>query len=238
MATSGSIDYAESTENIIKDALSSIGALEPGETPEHEIFVYSRRQLNRLVKAWMAKGYTLWRATAGEITLVASQQSYTMGGSGSPDFSVRPLRIENMRFVQSNGTESPIMSSMSREDYLSLPEKDSAGTSTQYYYDPQLTQGVLYIWPVLASVNGEKIKFTYQRTFEDFDANADEPDFPQEWYDAIVKNLAAQLAPTLYPGQPGITQQAKALARESLDEALSFDREYTEVCFTLGDEGY
>lgn len=172
--------------------MTSIGALEPGETAEHEPFEYALRQLNRMVKAWQAVGYNLWRATEGEITLVTTKgfyddssgtdSPYLLGGTGSPDFSVRPLRIESMSFVQSDGTSSPRMIQMARKDYFNLPTKKASGTSTQFYYDPQRTNGKLYIWPILSAVSGEKIRFTYQRSFDDFDAATNEPDIPQEWF--------------------------------------------------------
>jgi len=239
MATSGSTNYAETTRTIIKDALVSIGANVPGEDPEHEVFQYAQRQLNRLIKSWEAKGYHLFRATEGEITIIGAKRSYTMGGVGA-DFAFRPLRIEHMRWVQIGGieNETPEMSSMSRQDYLTLPQKDAPGTSTEYYYDPQIGTGVLFIWPVLQSANGEKIRFTYQRDFQDFDNGEDNPDLPQEWFDAIVKSLASNLAYALYPGNVQIQGTAKALADEALALAESFDIEYTEVIFTLGDRNY
>jgi len=237
LATSGSTDFNDTSRLIVRDALASIGGLQPGETPEHELSEYAMRQLNRMIKAWQAKGYNLWRATEGEITLVAGQQSYTMGGS-APDFASRPLRIEHMRYEDSSGTETPRIMPMSREEYFALPNKDSNGVPTQFYYDPQLTQGRLYIWQVPSTVNGEKIKFTYQRSIEDFDAATDNPDFPQEWLDALVKNLAFQLAPTVYPGQPQIAIAAKAIAEEALTMAEDFDREWGCVYFTMGDPNY
>lgn len=236
MATSGSTNYAENTRTIIEDALIGIGKLAPGESVETEVFNYCKRRLNRMVKAWEAFGYNLFRATEGEITLVADQQSYSMGGSGAPDFSVKPLRIESMRFVQSDGTEAPSMIQLSREDYFTLPNKDAQGTSTTFYYDPQRASGTLYIWPVLSAVDGEKIKFTYQRAFEDFDTNTDEPDFPQEWFDALVETLGFKLCKTFFPGKPEIHAAHKADAMEALSLVTGFDRENADIRLMLGEE--
>lgn len=237
MATSGSTDYSETLTTIISDALINIGVLAAGETPEHDVSEFARRQLNRMIKAWQGEGYNLWRATEGEITLVADQQSYTMGGT-APDFAARPLRIEFMRFTQSDGTEAPRMIPMSREDYFHLPNKNAQGTSTQFYYDPQRDQGKLYIWPVLAAISStpEKLKFTYQRAFEDFDSGGDEPDIPQEWFNAIVLNLAKALCTPNFPGKLELKADIKADAKEALDLAKEFDVEWADVEFVLAED--
>lgn len=237
MALSGSTDFAENTRQIARDALVTLGVEQPGKAPDHERFQFAQRQLNRIIKAWQAKGYNLWRTTEGAITLVADQQSYTMGGT-TPDFSIRPLRIEQMRFVQADGTESPIMIPVAREYYFSLPQKGANGTSTQYYYDPGRAQGTLYIWPVLSSVTTEQIKFTYQRSFDDFDAALNEPDVPQEWFDVLVKTLAAQLAVTYFPDQVQLIGMHKALAMEAMDLAQGFDAEWADIQFVLGEDDY
>jgi len=46
-----------------------------------------------------------------------------------------------------------------------------------------------------AATTGNYIRLVYQRPYEDFDASTDEPDFPQEWFDAIKFGLADRLAP-------------------------------------------
>ncbi len=237
MATSGSTNFADSTEAIIKDALIYIGAGAPGESPDPDSYEYAERTLNRMIKAWQSKGYNLFRTKEGSITLVANQQSYTMGGT-APDFAERPLRIESVRFKDSSGTETPIVTEMSREEYFELPNKDSSGTTTNFYYDPQYPQGVLYVWPVLSSATTETLEFTYQRPFEDFDSNADEPDFPQEWFRALVSNLGADLHPAFYPSNPEKTAFLRSQAQNDLMEALDFDREWSDVTFTMGSKHY
>lgn len=238
MAVATTTDFADTTRSIIEDALAEIGVLEPGETPEHEQFQYAFRRLNRMIKFWMADGAHLWRRTEGEITLVADRQSYSMGGSGSPDFSVRPLRIESMRFVQSNGTEAPRMIPMAREDYFALPRKDANGTSTQFYYDRQRDTGVLYIWPVLSVISNpaEAIRFTYLRPFFDFDTAENNPDIPQEWFEAIIAGLGARLARTYYPGQIQLHRDYDDVATRAYTIARDFDREWADVELQLGEE--
>lgn len=237
MATSGSTDYSETKASIIKDAYIGIGAVDPTDSVEAEQFQYASRLLNRRIKAWQKMGYNLFRAAEGSLTLVSGQASYQLGGSGSPAFANRPLRITEARYRNSVGNDLP-MTEIAREDYFTLPQKTSSGTPTNWYYDPQRSEGTLYVWPVPTTSTANTLRFTYQRDFEDFDNNADEPDLPQEWYDAIVKDLSAELCPGIFPTEPGLTQLHKSLAAEALDSALSFDRETAPVRFMHDDAGY
>lgn len=236
MATSGSTDYSETRSSIIKDALIEIGAHDVSETVDAETGAYAARKLNRMLKAWQADGINLWRLSEGNVALVASQASYTMGGTGSPDVAYRPLRIHEVRYRDANGTDRPMVQ-LSRSDYFDLPEKTSTGSPTSYYYDPGRGQGTLYIWPVPASVTTESLRWTYDRSIEDMDAAANEPDVPQEWYDAVVLNLAASLAGPTFPTEPGLQQIIEARAQRALDRAMYFDRETASVSFSLDMSG-
>lgn len=230
MATSGSTNYSETEHSLIKDAYINLGAVDPTDSGiEDEQYEYASRTLNRMIKAWQKRGYNLWRTTEGSIALVAGQASYTL--------TPRPLRVSEARWRNSVGTDLPMVE-IAREDYFTYPQKDASGTPTNWYYDPQRDSGTLYVWPVPDTTTARTIYYTYQRAFEDFDNNADNPDVPQEWYDAIVKGLSAELAPGIYPTEPGLTQLHKQLAAEAIESALEFDRETAPVRFMRDDAGY
>lgn len=105
----------------------------------------------------------------------------------------RPLDIFNVRIKDADDYETPV-SVISRQEYMSLSNKSSSGTINQVYYDPQLTNGVLYTWPVCNDVK-YRLLFTMKRPVMDFDADANDADFPQEWLRALKWNLAVELAP-------------------------------------------
>lgn len=139
----------------------------------------------------------------------------------------RPLRIAEARIVES-GNEVP-MFRLGRSGYFELANKTSEGKPTQFYYEPQLTNGKLWIWPTPNNVD-MRIKFSFERTLEDFDSAADNADFPVEWLEAIKYNLAARLAPQY--GLPlDMRAWLKQEAQAALDEALGFDREDASVYF-------
>ena len=229
MATSGSTDYNETTAEIIKDALLEISVIAVDDDIDAPTFALAQRKLNRMIKAWEADGVNLWREAEGSLTLVANKQSYTFGNSG--DVSYRPLRFSSIRYRNSSGTDLPMGPFMSREDYFNLPGKSVTGVPTQFYYDPGLNQGTLYVWPVPSSVTTETLQYTYSRTVEDMDNNADNPDYPQEWLEALVLGLASSLQPSFFPDN--VTQYAalKDRAMQAYERAYMWDRETASVNF-------
>ncbi len=71
--------------------------------------------------------------------------------------------------------------------------KDNDSEPVAVYYDPQLDNGTLYVWP---SPSGTyTLKFSAKQYIEDFDNQNNTPYFPSEWLDAIVYNLAQRLCP-------------------------------------------
>jgi hypothetical protein len=225
MATSGSTNYGLTRNDIIQEALELIGVLAAEEAPAASDVATADRSLNMMVKGWQAKGVNLWRQTEGSLSATAGQASFTMG-TGGDYTTARPLRISSAR-ISVSSVETPLME-MSRQEYFDLPIKTTTGRPSAYYYDPQLSLGKIYLWPTVATGVTATLKFSYQRTVEDFDAAANEPDFPQEWFECLAYNLAARLAPKF---GATIGPEVAAIAIESLDDLMGWDREPASVFF-------
>lgn len=225
MSTSGSINYSLTRNDIIQEALELIGVVAAEESPAAADVATADRSLNMMIKGWQAKGINLWRQTEGSLSATAATASFTMGTGGDYP-TARPLRISSARLSVSS-IETPLVE-MSRQEYFDLPNKTSSGRPSGYYYDPQLTLGKIYLWPTVATGITATLKFTYQRTVEDFDAAGDEPDFPQEWFECLAYNLAARLAPKF-----GTTTspEVAAIAIASLEDLMGWDREPASVYF-------
>lgn len=219
MATSGSVDFSQNAREIVEDAHYLIGAHDIEQTLPNEYLTLGLRVLNRMAKAWQTKGIHIWRYAEGSFATVADTESYTMGTGGS--FTTRPLKITSMRHV-ANSIDTPMIP-LTRQEYFDQPNKATSGKPSSFYYDPQggkTATGTLYIWPTDSAVNS--LEFTYLRQFDDFDASANDPDFPQEWLDCLVHNLALKLAPYY-----GVTDVAdlRLEAERLLDEAQGYSRE-------------
>jgi hypothetical protein len=236
MATSGSTNHSTDRDNLIHDALIECHVIAVDETIANtdSKYVHANRVLNDMIKHWQVQGYNLFRRSRDTLTLVAAQGTdanpYQFGTGG--DKTYRPLRIENMRYLDSSGNERP-MTAISRDEYDRLPDKDSTGETTLFCYDPQRDPAKLYIWPVLKSGGSGTLVYTYQRSIEDFDADADEPDYPQEWFETLKYGLAARLAPVYYPADALMMQRLQAVAGQKLEESAAFDKEPVSTTFMV-----
>lgn len=218
MAVSNSIDFTESAQELIVDALAELGVLAEEEPLEAADLNRGLRTLTRMFKAWQADGVMTWTMTSGTLTLVQGQEDYAFGAGG--DFTTVPLDIGDMQI--NRGSNDLPMNRLSREEYRALPNKTTQGYPTQFYYDRQRTGGTLYVWPAPDATAGT-LKFTYRRIIMDMDAGANNIDLPQEWHDAIVYGLAYRLVgPYSMDGKPAAAR-LKAEAERSYQVVKSFD---------------
>jgi len=104
----------------------------------------------------------------------------------------RPEMVNSLRAVTLSGSEIPT-TALARDSYFNISVKTNAGRPNQWYYDKQLSYGDFYLWPTPNSVS-DKVNFTFQKMFFDVDDATTNVDFPIEWLDAIVLNLASRLA--------------------------------------------
>jgi len=77
VATSGSVDFTSTRDEIIKDALSVCRAIDPDETVPAEKNQSAARFLNRMIKSLQAKGLSLWTEAEATLFLDKSTRIYT-----------------------------------------------------------------------------------------------------------------------------------------------------------------
>lgn len=230
MTTSGSIDYTQTQDQIIADALSLLGVLGAAGTPKTADVTFCSNQLNKMVKGWQAKGVNLWKETEGTITIVTGQYQYTLNSSNYPSIG-RPLNIINCRYHYSSGLERT-MKKMGRSEYMNLPTKTiSEGASTCFYYSPQLSSGELYVWPVPQDTT-DSLVISYIKTIEDFDASGNTPDFPQEWLGPLTRNLAVYVAPAYGFTLSKVNPDLLLAAKEDLRDMAGWDSEEGSIYIT------
>ncbi|QOR55476.1 MAG: hypothetical protein ULS35scaffold63_33 [Phage 33_17] len=138
-----------------------------------------------------------------------------------------PQAIISARRRNSSNFDTP-MSQLSQLDYQYLVNKYNTGNPIQFYYDKQLTNGTIYVWPAPMDVT-DIIKFTYEQMFDDAGGPTDTLDFPVEWTLFLIYELAIILAPDY-----GIGQDRKADLQQTRDSLFlnleGYDRErYTSI---------
>lgn len=230
MATSGSTNFVITRDEIITDAYSHLGHLDEGETLNSERLSYGARQLNKMLKAWAIKGLHLWTIYENALPLVDGKSSYTAGPTGDLVMQ-RPLRILSAR-RRVGSIDTPIWVT-SREEYFSLPNKTTEAPATQIYYDPQLVNGVIYVWPTPDN-STDTIRFDYEGLIQDFDTASDDTPLPSEWSEALSWNLATRLA-----GRENVDLNTWGFVKGMADEMLTLvewhDNEHAPLEFVFSD---
>lgn len=164
------------------------------------------------------------------VTLTATTSGPANSGNAVYTYTTqmpRALSIQSARLRNNSGFDK-IMEIKPRNDYMNIPEKAISGSPIILAYSPQLTKGIVYVWPAPNQVQ-ERIEFTYLRQIEDFDSSSDNPDFPQEWLEAITYNLAIRMAPAYginlnsggVSGNPDLLRQAA----QYLEDMKAWDAE-------------
>ena len=125
-----------------------------------------------------------------------------------------------VRRRESEGYEIPI-NNLSREDYQNLPNKNQNGTVIQTYYSRLQPTGTMFVWNAPVSAK-PVLRFSYERRIQVMEDADDTFDMPEDWYEAIVFNLAQRLIPK-YSCTPQRALEIKELAKNALDVALGFD---------------
>lgn len=231
MSTSGVSTYNITRDQLIAGALRMIGATAQGETPTATQISEASEALNLMVKAWEADGMPLWGLTEYDLTLTAGQAEYTIG-SGQAVNIPKPLKVIQMWNTNISGAIDTPMRILTKQEYNTLGNKQSTGIPIQGYYDTQRDTGILHLFPVPSTdaASGYHVTFVYQRPFEDFVASGDNPDFPQEWLDALKYGLAVRLAP-----EYGVPLEQRQMLKKEADEvkqsALNFGLEEGSIYF-------
>jgi len=164
-----------------------------------------------------------------DATSVVIDDALTTAASSGLRIYAYTTRISEPYFVYSAVRESKSeidtpLDSLSYEQYFQQPNKTQLGTPTMYQYDRQLGIGIIRVWLVPQDVEW-LLKITYSEKIEDFDSNSNTPDFPQEWEDALVLNLAVKLAPVYGKANSQNFIALQQDATNALTEAMGIDNE-------------
>lgn len=207
--------------DLITDSFNIAQIVSEGDALTAEQSQYGKRALNAMVSGWSTNS-PIWCRVEGALPMVVAQQSYSMGPGG--DFAARPLKILDAR-LDVAGIETP-MTQLVRDEYFDLPNKAVGSRPTQWYYDPQIGSGRLYVWPTLGQGVTGTMRFTYQRPLTETPNLPDEADFPAEWTECLTYNLAVRLCMRGgAPIPPGVAETAA----ETLNRMLGWDRDFAVI---------
>lgn len=125
-------------------------------------------------------------------------------------------------------------------DYQRQSNKSASGPPVEVWYNPKgnAATGELSVWPVDGGSAWDKLVLVNQVLPDDFDASSDNPDFPIEWGNTLIWNLAAELS-TEYGIPEGEQGRLWQIAQYKLDKLLDYDIENANVIIALNtDRGW
>lgn len=82
MATSGSYDFTSTRNELIDDTFRKLGIIAEGEVATSEMVTRAARDLNIMIKGWMAKGLNLWRYETLTLFPIVGRSKYLLGTTG------------------------------------------------------------------------------------------------------------------------------------------------------------
>lgn len=240
MATSGSTDLASSGLAIVKAAYRVVHNVTSAYTLEPDEIADGLEILNVLIKnlmgppSFMCKGMKTWAKEKASLTLAAKLEFNLQSSGGDLDIAI-PVEILSATYKRNNN-EIPL-GSMTYEEYFLIPNKTNTGSPTKYYYERRLDSGLFIInyVPTASMISdGDTIELSYLKPIEDFDSQANEPYFPQEWFRPLKWLLAQEWFPESGKALP---QDVALLAGQSTELANKFDQQETNTFFEPNNPG-
>ena len=231
MATSGSVSFDLSIEEIIEDAFERCG----GQARAGYDLKSARRSLNILLSEWGNRGLHFWEVANVNMALNQGQNKYriykdaTARGSttDNPAKDNAGTYIYNatdvLEVVYRNQVSTPTdvtMTKIDRSTYQALANKESEGTPSQFFIQRfrEYTDITVYMTP--SSSTNKFLNFYYIKRIQDSGVYSNNPDAPYRFLPCMVSGLAFYLSQKVAPDR---TQALKLYYEDELNRALTED---------------
>jgi len=206
MATSGSKDFELDVSDYIEEAFERCGL----EVRTGYDMKTARRSLNLMLAEWANRGLNQWTIKNRSETMVAGTGNYTLDADVIDVLSV---------VVRRDGTDYAL-ERLSRDEYLSIPNKTTQSRPNQFFLDRQNTP-VLKLWPV-AENSTDVVIYDCLTRMDDADTYTNTMDMPFRFYPCLAAGLAYYIAMKRAPNR---IQLLKAVYEEEFERAMQEDRD-------------
>jgi len=206
MATSGSKDFELDVSDYIEEAFERCGL----EVRTGYDMKTARRSLNLMLAEWANRGLNQWTIKNRSETMVAGTGEYTLNADIIDVLSV---------VVRRDGTDYAL-ERLSRDEYLSIPNKTTQSRPNQFFLDRQNTP-VLKLWPV-AENSTDVVIYDCLTRMDDADTYTNTMDMPFRFYPCLAAGLAYYIAMKRAPNR---IQLLKAVYEEEFERAMQEDRD-------------
>ena len=203
--------------DLVTSSLKKAGVLGVGNTALSEDSNDAFNDLNQMLAQWQRKRFLVYRTVDTPFTSTGAV-SYTVGASGNFVITPRPDKIasafaRNVSNAVPNQVDYPIEVLDTREDYNQIRMKRLSTWPSFLFYDPVVTTGVIYFWPVPQATVWE-LHISTLVVLTAFANLAATVTLPAEYEAMIVWNLARRLRVAYQlPPDP----ELNALAKDALE---------------------
>ena len=153
-------------------------------------------------------------------TITGGTSSATTTVSAVVDLTNVQSTIDLLSVVVTRSSTDFSLNRISRDDYISIPNKDTTGRPSQFFVDRQVTP-VLKVWPV-PDKNTDIVKFDRLTRMDDSDTYTNTADLPFRFYPCLVAGLAYYISVKRAPDR---IQFLKGIYEEEFNRAMTEDRD-------------
>ena len=206
MAVSDSVNFELDVDEYIEEAFERCGL----EVRTGYDLKTARRSLNLMLAEWANRGLNQWTISQRTVAMVTGTGEYALGTDVIDILSV---------VVQRDGTDYSL-TRLSRDGFLTIPNKTTQGRVNQFFIDRQTTP-VLNVWPVPDN-STDVIYYNALTRMDDADVYTNTMELPFRFYPCLAAGLAYYIALKRAPNR---VQMLKAMYEEEFDRAATEDRD-------------
>jgi len=206
MALSGTSDFELDVAEYIEEAFERCGL----EVRTGYDLRTAKRSLNLMLAEWANRGLNQW---------TIKQRSFT-STQGDGDISISADVIDVLSVVVRRSNTDYALDRVSRDTFLSIPNKTSQGRPSQFFLDRQTTP-VLQIWPRPEN-NTDVVIYDALTRMNDADGQTNTLDMPFRFYQCLAAGLAYYISMKRAPNR---VQLLKAVYEEEFERAMTEDRD-------------
>ena len=166
--------------------------------------------MNLMLAEWANRGLNQWTIKQRTVTLTQGDGDYDLGTDVIDILSV-VVRRSNTDYA---------LDRISRDSFLSIPNKTTQGRPSQFFLDRQVTPN-LKVWPVPEN-DTDVIYYDALTRMDDADAQTNTLDMPFRFYPCLAAGLAYYIAMKRAPQR---IQLLKAVYEEEFERAMAEDRD-------------
>mgnify|MGYP001495175036 FL=1 len=206
MAVSNSVNFELDVAEYIEEAFERCGL----EVRTGYDLKSAKRSLNLMLAEWANRGLNQWTIAQRTVAMVEGTGEYALGADVIDILSL---------VVRRDGTDYSL-ARLSRDDYITIPNKTTDGRPNQFFLDRQVTPS-LKLWPVPDN-STDVVYYNALTRMDDADTYINNMDMPFRFYPCLAAGLAYYIAVKRAPQR---VQLLKAMYEEEFERAMTEDRD-------------